>query len=161
MERNCRLTAIISLPMTMSFDTNARRQAKELFDALMDRLVGDLPTAKRGKPKRRYRRAQDPRRRSPRLKKGRDRRGAAEARSGRGASEVSGAAHKDAEARWRPRERRGKRPRSRPPLENAEAAFPRRERTRRRRSLSVSPDKERPNAGRRGRRRGAAAPRRR
>jgi len=29
----------------MSFDTNARRQAKELFDALMDRLVKDLSTA--------------------------------------------------------------------------------------------------------------------
>jgi hypothetical protein len=31
----------------MSFDTNARRQAKELFDALMDRLVTDLSTAAR------------------------------------------------------------------------------------------------------------------
>ena len=29
----------------MSFDTNARRQAKELFDALMDRLVKDLSAA--------------------------------------------------------------------------------------------------------------------
>jgi hypothetical protein len=31
----------------MSFDTNARRQAKELFDALMDRLVKDLSAAAR------------------------------------------------------------------------------------------------------------------
>ena len=31
----------------MSFDTNARRQAKELFDALMDLLVKDLSTAAR------------------------------------------------------------------------------------------------------------------
>ena len=35
----------ILAPVTMSFDTNARRQAKELFDALMDRLVKDLSTA--------------------------------------------------------------------------------------------------------------------
>ena len=40
------ITAIYILaPVTMSFDTNARRQAKELFDALMDRLVKDLSTA--------------------------------------------------------------------------------------------------------------------
>jgi hypothetical protein len=31
----------------MSFDTNARRQAKELFDALMDRLVKDVSAAAR------------------------------------------------------------------------------------------------------------------
>ena len=31
----------------MSFDTNARRQAKELFDALMDRLVHDVSAAAR------------------------------------------------------------------------------------------------------------------
>jgi len=35
----------ILAPVTMAFDTNARRQAKELFDALMDRLVKDLSTA--------------------------------------------------------------------------------------------------------------------
>ena len=34
-----------SLPVIMSFDTNARRQAKELFDTLMDHLVKDLSTA--------------------------------------------------------------------------------------------------------------------